>query len=165
MGDGGTDRFDALMASLAEPMFIVTTSADDGERSGCLVGFATQCSIDPPRFLACLSDTNHTARVAARAVVLAVHVVPAGRHDLAEHFGGTSGDDLDKFADVDWRPGPGGVPLLEACPDRFVGRILERIGLGDHTGYLLAPLQATARGGGEAVTLPEVTDITPGHAP
>jgi len=30
------------------PMYIVTAvAADSGERSGCLVGFTTQCSINP----------------------------------------------------------------------------------------------------------------------
>src|SRR4051794_41781759 len=51
-----------LIDELDYPMFIVTVAAG-GERAGCLVGFATQCSINPPRFLVCLSDKNRTFRV------------------------------------------------------------------------------------------------------
>ena len=46
--------FNAIVGDLEYPMFIVTARAGD-ERLGCLVGFATQTSIDPPRFAACLS--------------------------------------------------------------------------------------------------------------
>ena len=46
------ESFGALTSALDYPMFIVTV-APDGGRAGCLVGFATQCSIDPVRFLVC----------------------------------------------------------------------------------------------------------------
>src|SRR3954447_16234518 len=103
-------------------MFIVTASAAD-ERAGCLVGFATQCSIDPLRFLVCLSDKNHTFGVAQGAEVLGVHVVPEGADALAELFGSQTGDAVDKFEQCSWRPGPGGAPILDDCGNWFAGRI------------------------------------------
>src|SRR5437764_12293688 len=73
-----------FVAGLDYPMFVVTAAdAGTGERAGCLVGFATQCSIDPLRFLVCLSRANHTHRVAARSGMLAVHVLGVGQHHLA----------------------------------------------------------------------------------
>jgi flavin reductase (DIM6/NTAB) family NADH-FMN oxidoreductase RutF len=51
--------FNSLVGDLHYPMFIVTACAE-GERSGCLIGFATQASIDPPRFLVGLSHQNRT---------------------------------------------------------------------------------------------------------
>lgn len=158
--------FDALLASLDVPMFIVTTAAvDDGERSGCLLGFATQSSIDPRRFLACISVENHTARVAARADHLAVHVVPRARIDLAVLFGNETGDRVDKFTECEWTPGPADVPLLDACPARMVGRVLDRHPLGDHTGYLLEPLvvEGRAPAPGDYVRFQDVKDLEPGH--
>jgi flavin reductase (DIM6/NTAB) family NADH-FMN oxidoreductase RutF len=136
-----TDPFHALVGQLDYSMFIVTTSAG-GEHAGCLVGFATQSSIDPPRFLACISRRNRTHEVAARASGLAVHFVPADAAELVELFGSRSGHEVDKFAEADWRPGPEGLPILAGCPNWFVGRVLERRVLGDHTGYLLEPVAA-----------------------
>lgn len=135
------DDFDELMGELEYPMFIVTTRAGD-ERSGCLVGFATQTSIDPLRFMVCLSRRNRTFRIACDADVLAVHLVPRSEGTLAELFGGRTGDDIDKFARCAWTPGPGEVPLLTDCPNRFAGRILERVDVGDHVGFLLDPIAA-----------------------
>jgi len=76
------DRFN-LVGDLDYPMFIVTTRSTKGERAGCLVGFATQCSIDPPRVLVCISRANRTYRVAEDAEALGVHFVPAAAVELA----------------------------------------------------------------------------------
>src|SRR3954447_12246363 len=78
-------------------MFIVTACAD-GERSGCLIGFATQASIDPSRFLVCLSHKNRTYRVARGTELLGVHFVPEEQAELAELFGGETRDEVDKLA-------------------------------------------------------------------
>jgi flavin reductase (DIM6/NTAB) family NADH-FMN oxidoreductase RutF len=119
-------------------MYIVT-AAHGSERAGCLIGFATQCSIDPIRFLVCLSDKNRTYRVAKGAGALGVHLVPGDAGDLAELFGSHTGDDIDKFARCAWHEGPGGVPVLDDCPNWFAGTVLERFDAGDHGVLLLAP--------------------------
>src|ERR671936_316129 len=89
--------FAELVSQLDYAMFIVTTAAG-GELAGCLVGFASQVSIHPPRFLVGLSVKNRTYRVAAGADVLVVHFVPEQAEDLAALFGGETGDEVDKFA-------------------------------------------------------------------
>jgi flavin reductase (DIM6/NTAB) family NADH-FMN oxidoreductase RutF len=157
-----TDRFDAFVDGLDYPMFVVTT-AHAGERAGCLVGFTTQASIDPPRMLVCLSVANHTYQVARQAELLAVHVLDKDDHDLAELFGGRTGDEVDKFAKCRWTPGPDGVPLLEDCPRLLVGRIADRQPLGDHVGFLLDPLRVESYDGGPALDYEQVEDVDPGH--
>jgi flavin reductase (DIM6/NTAB) family NADH-FMN oxidoreductase RutF len=154
--------FSAFVGRLDEPVYVVTL-AHEGTRAGCLIGFGGQVSIDPPRFLACLSDKNRTYRVAARgAEHLAIHLVPAEHPELAELFGGETGDDLDKFERCAWHDGPHGAPLLDDCPTWFVGRVLERRPLGDHVGFLLEPVAGAA---GDEAWLPQsaVIDIDAGH--
>ena len=155
--------FNRLMASLDYPMFIVTAAAGD-ERGGCLVGFATQASIDPPRFLVGLSDKNRTYRIACRAETLGVHFVPEDAAELAELFGGQTGDEVDKLGQVDWHPGPDGVPVLEACPNWFAGRVLERVPFGDHVGFLLDPVHAEVAADEDELTFHRARRIEPGHA-
>jgi flavin reductase (DIM6/NTAB) family NADH-FMN oxidoreductase RutF len=116
---------DTLTGELDYPMVIVTTVAE-GERSGCLIGFHTQCSIDPPRWAVWISRENHTYGVAARATTLAVHFPSVDDHDLAELFGEETGDDVDKFARCAWTGGPDGVPLLDRIPNRIVGPVVDR---------------------------------------
>jgi flavin reductase (DIM6/NTAB) family NADH-FMN oxidoreductase RutF len=157
-----TEEYDAFVAGLDYPMFVVTTAAE-GERSGCLVGFTTQASIDPPRLLVCLSVQNHTYRVASKAELLAVHVLDPGQRELAELFGEQTGDTSDKFSQCSWRPGPDGVPLLEDCPRLVVGKVVERQDYGDHVGHLLEPVEVESHGNREAMGFEEVGDLHAGH--
>jgi flavin reductase (DIM6/NTAB) family NADH-FMN oxidoreductase RutF len=154
--------FDALVGDLEYPMYIVTARAGD-EPLGCLVGFATQTSIDPPRFAVCLSHNNRTYRRGRDAAALGVHLVPEHAAALAELFGGDTGDEVDKFARCAWRDGPDGVPLLDDCPNRFVGRVLWRAGAGDHDAFLLEPVAAERGSAEDEFTFHRAKRIDPGH--
>jgi flavin reductase (DIM6/NTAB) family NADH-FMN oxidoreductase RutF len=126
----GIQRFEALVAELDYPMMIATTAAR-GERAGCLVGFTTQCSIDPPRFAIFLSRRNRTADVAAEATAIVLHLLAVGDEHLAHLFGEQTGDEVDKFDQCTWHDGPDEVPVIDGCA-WIAGRILERRGVGDH---------------------------------
>lgn len=153
--------FGRLMGSLDYPVFIVTTSAGD-RRAGCVIGFATHASVQPARFLACLSRENRTHRLARDVDALAVHLVPRERFELVELFGGETGDEVDKFARCDWRAGPCDLPILDGCPSWFAGTIVSRHDLGDHEGLLLSPLQARYEPGAPSY-FQDVRIIEPGH--
>jgi len=152
------DAFEGLVGELEYPMFILTAPGP----LGCLVGFTTQASIDPPRFIACLSHKNRTFRDGRDAPALGVHAVPADAGDLAELFGGETQDEVDKFARVDWREGPEGVPILARCENWFVGRVLERLDAGDHDAFLLEPI-AGESGDQAEFTFHRAKRIDPGH--
>jgi flavin reductase (DIM6/NTAB) family NADH-FMN oxidoreductase RutF len=156
-----SETFDAIVGDFEYPMFIVTTAVD-GQRLGCLVGFATQASIDPPRFLVCLSHNNRTYRHGRDAGWLAVHAVPAEADALAELFGGETEDDVDKFERCAWHEGPQGMPLLDECGNWFVGRVLGRVDAGDHDAFLLEPVAAGAEPQAD-FTFHRAKRIDPGH--
>jgi flavin reductase (DIM6/NTAB) family NADH-FMN oxidoreductase RutF len=160
---GPTEQnFQKLVTQLDYPMFIATVATSE-ERAGCLIGFATQCSINPARFLAGISDKNHTYRVAQGAGAMGIHLVPEDATELAELFGGETGDEVDKFERSAWRPGPDGVPLLDDCPNRFVGRIVQRMDFGDHTGMVLEPFFAEFEEPEGQFTFHRAKRIHPGH--
>lgn len=131
-------ELNAFTDALDCPLYVVTAEAA-GERAGCLVGFGSQCSIRPPRFMVWLSRANRTYRVADRADRLAVHVLAHDQEHLARLFGGETGDHTDKFARTAWHRGPGGAPVIDGAPAWFVGRVESRVEGGDHVGFLLAP--------------------------
>lgn len=163
-GDVDDESFDRLVGMVDYTMFVVTTQAD-GDPSGCLVGFATQTSMRPPRFLVGMSKNNHTTGVAARSEYLAVHVLPRRHIGLAHLFGGRTGDQVDKFDRCAWRTGPEGMPILDGATAWFVGKTLDRLDLGDHIGYLLEPVtgEVVESGDDDLVSFADVADIEPGH--
>lgn len=155
--------FDELMAS-DDPAMAVVTVAAGGERSGCLVGFHGQSSIEPPRYCVWLSKANHTYGVALEATHVAVHFLTAGDHELARIFGSLTGDEVDKFDLVEWHPGPDGVPLLDGCPHGLAGAkdaVLDAG--GDHVMVAIDPTSAWTAGSFTPLRLSDVTDVEPGH--
>jgi flavin reductase (DIM6/NTAB) family NADH-FMN oxidoreductase RutF len=157
-------EFGRLVGDLDYPMWVVTAAADD-ERDGCLVGFATQCSIGPARFLVCLSKKNRTFRIAQRARVLGVHLLAEDQRDLAQVFGGETDDEpwVDKLGDRPWHPGPEGVPLLDEARSWFAGTVLERLDAGDHVVHLLEPVAAQHDGPLRPLLFQQARDIEAGH--
>ena len=156
-------RFERLVATLDYPLYVVTTAVKN-EPSGCLIGFATQCRIHPPRFLACISKKNHTFLLARRAATLGVHIIEERDKHIAELFGGETGDAVDKFARVRWHA-VDGVPILDACERWFAGSVLDQLDLGDHVGFLLEPIDTQENARSEQLTFQKARDIAPGHKP
>jgi flavin reductase (DIM6/NTAB) family NADH-FMN oxidoreductase RutF len=156
-----TTTFLQLAGSLDYPVFIVTMT-DGDRREGCIVGFATQTSFDPARFLTCVSRVNRSFELAQDVDTIALHVVPCEAIELIELFGGETGDDIDKFERCAWSRGPRGLPILDDCPSWFAGEVRARYDLGDHLGLLLEPLDVRYEPG-EIVYFQRVKDVEPGH--
>jgi flavin reductase (DIM6/NTAB) family NADH-FMN oxidoreductase RutF len=161
-GNPAERDFERLVGALDPEMVVVTVGSEPP--AGCLVGFHCQTGITPPRYLVCLSKKNQTYRAARDADTVAVHFLPTGARDIAKLFGTETGDEAEKFARCEWRPGPDGVPILGGCLAWFSARIVDRFDVGDHGGFLLSPLEAepntsTAR----VLRLNEVEDLEPGH--
>lgn len=158
-----TSAFSTIAAAL-DPAMVVVTSAHEGERAGCLVGFHSQSSIEPERYCVWLSKANHTARIVRLAPTLAVHFLTAEQRPLAELFGTFTGDEVDKFSRCTWDEGPDGLPLLSEVPRRIVAR---RVAIldegGDHLCVVTEPVSSEADGPFTPLRLSAVDDLTPGH--
>jgi flavin reductase (DIM6/NTAB) family NADH-FMN oxidoreductase RutF len=160
---GQAESFARLVAHLDPPMAVVTT-ASGGERAGCLIGFHTQCSIEPNRYVVWLSKANHTFRVGVHAAHLAVHFLGQDDLELARLFGTTSGDRVDKFRSVAWTAGAGGVPLLDGNRSRFVADRVALLDEGsDHVCFVLEPTQVTAADDLQPLRLSQAEHLQPGH--
>jgi flavin reductase (DIM6/NTAB) family NADH-FMN oxidoreductase RutF len=157
--------FDDFVNSMDYPIFIVTTQSPvSGERAGCVVGFASQTSITPRRFLIGISRKNFTYQIACNATHLAVHLLPRSRLKIVRLFGEYTGDDIDKFSQCQWQDGPAAVPILAASPAWFVGAITERLDLGDHVGFLLEPIAGSVNDQlADWTSFADVRDLTAGH--
>ena len=158
-----SDAFEALTSGLDYPMVVVTAAAD-GERDGCLVGFHTQGSIDPPTLLVCLSKANRTFRTAQRATTLVVHYLGRDDEPLARLFGESTGDDADKFTRCSWHERPDGTPVLDGCRGWAAGDIVSRTDVGDHVAVAVRVVDAELRAAKSGqLGFQRVKDFDPGH--
>jgi flavin reductase (DIM6/NTAB) family NADH-FMN oxidoreductase RutF len=160
------DVYTSIVDQLDWAMVVVTARADDdGELGGCLVGFHSQCSIDPPRHLVCVSKLNHTWSVAQRSSELAVHVLGADQIALARDFGEVTDDEApgDKWGTVtvDDRFGP---PILLDAVAWFAGPVVASLDAGDHVALVVEPTRGSVRD--DPITqlgFQATQDFQPGH--
>ncbi len=156
------EHFHQLVSGVDYPMFIITAAAR-GERAGCLVGFVTQASINPPRLIVLVSKANYTYRVARDTDTMVVHFLHEGNHDLATLFGEQTGDNMDKFSVCDWREGPQRTPVLTGTRGWVAGKIRARHDVGDHMAHLLDVISAESDVSGPQLAFQAVADMQPGH--
>jgi flavin reductase (DIM6/NTAB) family NADH-FMN oxidoreductase RutF len=153
---------DAITAAANYPLYVVTASSGD-DVSGCLAGFVTQSSIEPVRFIICLSKVNHTFAVAERSNALGLHLLGSDQRETASLFGETSGDQIDKLASLEWRRGATGTPILTDCAAWIEGTVIHRSSAGDHEAFFVTVVDGgpgTRRG---RFMLDDATAFDPGH--
>jgi flavin reductase (DIM6/NTAB) family NADH-FMN oxidoreductase RutF len=56
------------------------------------------------------------------------------------------------------------VPILDECPNWFVGRVVWRADAGDHDAFLIEPVAAQAGSTAPELTFRRAKRIDPGHA-
>jgi flavin reductase (DIM6/NTAB) family NADH-FMN oxidoreductase RutF len=145
-------------------LHIVTAATGDGTPSGCVVGFVTQCSIVPPRFLVCISKVNHTYMATEQAGAVALHLIGRDQVGLASLFAEHTGDVVDKFSRCEWHPGETGSPVLSASVAWLEALIIDRWSVGDHQALLVRPVAGGTGGGDDGVlTWRNSPDFHPGH--
>jgi 3-hydroxy-9,10-secoandrosta-1,3,5(10)-triene-9,17-dione monooxygenase reductase component len=110
---------------------VTVVTALDGDTP---VGFTCQSfsalSLQPPLILICPSKGSTTWPRISRAGAFAVNILAAGQEGLGRGFARSGAD---KFAGVEWRPSPAGLPLLPDTLAWLECSIADERDAGDHT--------------------------------
>jgi flavin reductase (DIM6/NTAB) family NADH-FMN oxidoreductase RutF len=131
----GTELFRALLRRHAAAVVVITAPGDPP--AGFTATSFTSVSLDPPLVSFCLAHSASAWPAVDASEVVAVHVLTQEQEQVARTFA-TRG--IDRFAaHGSWRPGPGGVPLLDGVLAQIVCRVVRRVEAGDHTIVLAAP--------------------------
>lgn len=139
-------HFRRVMGHLPTGVNIVTGQGPDGP-AGLAVGSFMSVSLEPPLVAVCpaLSSTSWPSIEASGR--FCVNVLSEHQAELARRFAISGGD---KFAALEWRPGPSGSPILDGAVAWIDCTIHSRQVAGDHLLVL-----------GEVVEL----DLEAGHEP
>lgn len=119
------DAFGAFMTGVT----IVTTVSADGAPAGLTANSFTSVSLDPALLLVCLSGRSRTLPSIRASGGFAVNILAEGQRDLSNRFAGRSDD---RFAGVDWTPGPRGGPILTGACGWFDCALHDEVAAGDH---------------------------------
>jgi flavin reductase (DIM6/NTAB) family NADH-FMN oxidoreductase RutF len=119
---------DAL-GRFATGVAVVTTTSPGGRRTGVTVNSFTSVSLDPALVLWCLSESAPSVPAFLRAGRFAVNVLASGQEELSQRFARPAPD---KFAGVETRLTPSGLPVLAGALAYFACRTVTTYEAGDH---------------------------------
>lgn len=119
----------------------VVTTMDDEKPRGLAVNAFSSVSLDPPTVMVAVQRTSSTHDCLFRATHLAINILSTDQLDVVGVFA-TKADD--KFAGLDWEPGPFGSPLIKRSGAQMEVEIRERLQASTHTLFVCRVLHATA---------------------
>lgn len=129
----GPEGFKAVMRCWASGVTILTSKAGDTVH-GMTVSAFSSVSAKPPLVLVCANATSTTHGVIQAGGVFAVNILASDQETLSNKFAFTEA--ADRFADVAWREGETGAPLLEGCAAQLECRVRSAHLEGTHSIYI-----------------------------
>ena len=117
----------------------VVTTMDEGTPRGLAVNAFSSISLEPPTVMVCVQRTSSTHDCLFSATHLAINILSIEQLDVINRFATKSAD---KFAGVDWRPGPFGSPLIADSSAQVETEIRERLQASTHTVFICRVVDA-----------------------
>ena len=108
---------------------IVTTVDEDGTPCGFTANSFTSVSLEPPLILVNIATSAFGAPVFTSAKGFVVNILASNQRGLSNRFA-RAGED--KFADVEWRGGKTGAPILDEVVSWFDCEQYQQVEAGDH---------------------------------
>lgn len=100
-----------LFRRLTNGVYVIGV-AQGAQRDAFTAAWITQVSFDP-LLIALSINPGHASYPLLRAThAFTLNILPAGRIDLAKHYGTVSGRDTDKLQGQPWKPSGRGCPIL-----------------------------------------------------
>ncbi|HEU0337021.1 MAG TPA: flavin reductase family protein [Gaiellaceae bacterium] len=126
----GRSDFVAIMSAFPTGVAIVTTLEPDGTPRGLTTNAVTSVSAAPPILLVCVARDSRTLPALLHTKRFVVNFMRDDCADVCTLFASKADD---KFAQVAWTPGLGGVPVLhEGAIAHAECTTLEKLEIGDH---------------------------------
>ena len=124
-----TADFRATLGMFATGVTIVTARRADGTLAGLTANSFNSVSLEPPLVLWSLARSAGSMPAFERGSHYAINILAAEQHALAERFASKA---IDRFADLAFREGAGGAPIIEGAAAVFECFNRSRYEEGDH---------------------------------
>jgi flavin reductase (DIM6/NTAB) family NADH-FMN oxidoreductase RutF len=121
----------------------VVAALDDGTPRGLAVNAFASISLEPPTVMVAVQHTSSTHDCLFRAGHLAINILSTDQLDVVGRFA-TKSDD--KFAGMEWEPGPFGSPLIARSSAVMEVEIRERLRSTTHTVFMCRVVHAEVTG-------------------
>ncbi|AZL60463.1 flavin reductase [Tabrizicola piscis] len=119
------DAFGCFMTGVT-----IVTTVKDGQPLGFTANSFSSVSMDPPLLLVSIANRSANLTAFATGTGFAVNILSEAQKDLSARFAKPIED---RFADVYWRKGPVGSPVLAGVSAWFDCTLEQAVPAGDHT--------------------------------
>ena len=109
---------------------VIATGAPDGVPAGVTMQSFVSLSLDPPLVAICPAKTSTSWPRLREAGAFGINLLHAGQVELCDRFARSGGD---KFAELNWRPGTTGAPILNDALAWIECTLENEMEAGDHT--------------------------------
>jgi flavin reductase (DIM6/NTAB) family NADH-FMN oxidoreductase RutF len=125
------------------------------DRNMFTANWLTQVSFEPPLIALSVESDSHSIKLLRDSGVLAISVFSADQRDQAGLLGKRWKLRPNKIADVRYRPGVTGCPVLEGAAAVVECRVIDSMEAGDSTIFLAEVIHAEAKEEGTPLTMRE----------
>ena len=122
-------EFRATLGQFASGV-VLATGCLDGEPAGFAAQSFTSLSLEPPLVALCPARSSRSWPKLRDSGSFCINILSESQQPLSERFARTG---IDKFADLEWRPGITGSPVLADALAFVDCELVEEHGAGDHT--------------------------------
>ena len=124
-----TSEFRSALGMFATGVTVVTARNASGAPVGLTANSFNSVSLSPPLVLWSLARSAGSMPAFERGSHYAINILAADQRELAERFASKS---IDRFADLDFRDGAGGAPVIDGAAAVFECFNRSRYEEGDH---------------------------------
>lgn len=126
------DAFRLAMGRFVTGITVVTTLAD-GRPQGITVNALSSVSLDPPLVMVALDRSRFITPMVRASGRYAVNILADGQQAVSDCFAGADvTPDRHAFCGAAWRPGSGGLPLIDGALAALECTIIDTFSAGDH---------------------------------
>ncbi|MBI4463365.1 MAG: flavin reductase family protein [Acidobacteria bacterium] len=136
-------EFRRVLGHFATGVTVVTMRQRSGQYWGFTANSFTSVSLSPPLILVCVDNSSESFQAMSEAEYFAVNFLSEDQQEISRRFALKSGD---RFANLSFREGTHGCPLLAGCLGFVECRKVAAHLYGDHTLILGEVLEAQASG-------------------
>ena len=127
------DEFRAALSRFPSGVTVVTTRDAGGRLHGITVSAFCSVSLEPPLVLVCIEKTTGSHAALNESRLFVVNILSESQAMVSEHFAST---DSNKFADLSFADGAGGLPVLENVAVSMECALHQAYEAGDHSIFI-----------------------------
>jgi len=144
------------------PVVVITSQHDKKINGQVAVTVVTSSIVDSiPRLIVGIWKGNYTHGFIYNSKKFNIHLLRRQQFDLVRNFGFYTGREVEKFTNIDYKPGNNGCPVLENVHSYMECEVINAMDGGDMTAFLVSVNDGKMFNEGNWMTLSDFYNFAP----